>query len=106
MDECDYIDSDFVEKDGFDLDSIEKDQRPRKYTEADVVIVPIPNNKQFIDRTGDNHWRLTIRGYAGRKGSSGSRWWADCECGNIIIIRTEQVGRTKSCGCRRRPRYT
>src|SRR5690348_2738835 len=55
----------------------------------------------FQDLTGRQFGRLTVLSRAENAPGEKPRWLCRCECGNIKIIRSEQLrkGESKSCGC-------
>lgn len=61
------------------------------------------NNCNFKRKYPDGYKfnKLTIVGYLGREKSKEkhSFYKCQCECGNIINIRTQQINVQKSCGC-------
>src|SRR6476661_4998211 len=60
-----------------------------------------PDNKRFIDRTGEIYWgNLLCLGYLGKWGKQ-TAFAFRCGCGNELGIRASAVinGNTKSCGC-------
>lgn len=71
------------------------------------VIIPNPENKTayFVDHTGEKHGKLTAVKYLGiNKNYSYKKvhyYLFECECGNEIIARYDNVknGKTTSCGC-------
>lgn len=74
-------------------------------TEEDLVFIPHPNDKRFIDLTGHTSGQLTVLGFLG--GSTKRKYWAcRCACGNITRIDRDHLkgSATKSCGCHRRQR--
>jgi hypothetical protein len=71
-------------------------------TEKIVQCLP-PNDKRFIDLTGQKFGRLTIIAFYGRSLSYKKRthWKAKCECGNITYPSGSDLrsGDCNSCGC-------
>lgn len=88
----------------------------QRYTEADVIFVPLPthylnSNKptpRFLNLQGKKFGTLTVLGYAGRRlqvgGGGVNCWWCCCECGEITRADTRSLttGHTTSCGCAKR----
>lgn len=70
------------------------------YTKDNIVFVEHPKSPKFRDLTGQKFNRLTVLGYAGKRGHNGC-WFCECECGAIRkTSRYELIyGGTKSCGC-------
>jgi hypothetical protein len=60
-----------------------------------------PDSKRFVDRTGFKSGRLSVLGYAGRRGGKQS-WCCLCVCGCEFVARWDHIrsGATSSCGCR------
>lgn len=58
---------------------------------------------KLIDLTGQKYGRLTVIKRAEEKCKQGesSKWVCQCDCGNIIIVKSNRLrtGNTKSCGC-------
>lgn len=56
---------------------------------------------KFIDRTGQVFGRLTVLRRAENTTKKGTRWYCQCECGNIKSILSDNLlnGSTRSCGC-------
>ena len=52
------------------------------------------------DLTGKKFSRLTVLGFAGRRGNN-YYWECQCDCGNIRQVQAQGLrrGSTKSCGC-------
>lgn len=71
----------------------------------EIVYQPFPNNPNFQDLT--NHppfGRLTVLGYAGKRGHyAHTAWFCLCECGVIIIVTAAHLkrGHSRSCGCKK-----
>ncbi len=63
------------------------------------IVLSGPGSPKFADLTGQTFGRLTVLGYAGKKG--GSTYNCLCTCGNtkIVLGRSLTTGATKSCGC-------
>lgn len=65
-----------------------------------IVFQPKPSHPKFIDLEGMTFNRLTVLGYAGRKG-----WYCLCKCGTVKTIRGGSLiirppfRSTQSCGC-------
>jgi len=78
-----------------------------KNTKHELVRQPMPTNPKFIDRTGEIYSRLTVVGYAGRKGSN-PVWDCQCSCGASVQVQGGSLtrGHTISCGCFNRDRLT
>lgn len=57
-------------------------------------------NSKIQNKIGTQSGLLTILGLAPKKNNR-AYWWAICNCSehNIIKIRTDAIGNTKSCGC-------
>lgn len=78
--------------------------KTRLYKLSEVSPVPKPSIFNFIDIEGLKFNKLRVIAYAGaetKRKKSLSRWYCQCECGNIKIIIGSQLknGKTKSCGC-------
>lgn len=69
------------------------------FKKEDLVFQPIPTDGRFRNLTGMKFNRLCVTGYAGvfKK----SKWFCECECGNIIMVYSDSLIRkvTESCGC-------
>lgn len=74
------------------------------YDKDNIPFVIVPSDPRFINLTGRIFARLTVLGYAGRKG--GSYWFCECACGNIKKVGSSALksGDTTSCGCLHRER--
>jgi hypothetical protein len=75
-------------------------------SDCSVVFVPHPTGKfcgRFIDMTGHVNGRLTVIGFAGRRGHQ-SYWYCRCECGTVKEIASQSLKNTtsQSCGCLRK----
>lgn len=70
-------------------------------TSMNIIIISKPTNKRFHDLDGLKFSRLTVIGYAGRKGAN-HYWWCKCECGTIKEVNWQSLmrGHSSSCGCR------
>ena len=55
-----------------------------------------------VDHTGHKWARLTALYPAPRIGNERIKWVCRCDCGNLVEIYTNNIGKTKSCGCLRR----
>ena len=59
----------------------------------------------LVDMTGQKYGRLTVisraEDYVSPKGKTATRWLCKCECGNLCIVKRENLihSKTKSCGC-------
>lgn len=64
---------------------------------SDAILFPVPG--RVNDITGVQFEKLTVVGYAGRRGVA-HYWWCQCSCGSSLkqFARTA-LGRVKSCGC-------
>lgn len=64
---------------------------------SDPILVPVTG--RVNDITGQTFEKLTVIGYAGRRGAA-HYWWCQCSCGSDPkqFARTA-IGRVKSCGC-------
>ena len=71
----------------------------------DELKAKIPAGKRFINLSGHTYGRLTVLGYAGKKGRK-PHWHCKCNCGNTSIVRGDHLrgGGTQSCGCYSRER--
>lgn len=60
--------------------------------------------KKTIDLTGKIYGKLRVVKKAGRNKDYRVMWLCQCECGNTKIVASNQLqlGRTTSCGCRKR----
>ena len=67
----------------------------------------MPTDPRFIDITGRIYSRLTVLGYAGKKGRT-HYWSCRCNCENKRVVRGESLknGNTMSCGCLRDERVS
>ncbi len=65
-----------------------------------MIFQPSPTHKSFNNIVGLKFGRLTIIGYFGTC-KTGSGWYCECECGNIIMASHLAItgGGVKSCGC-------
>lgn len=73
------------------------------YTKNNIVIEPIPirgTGHKFQDLTGRLFSRLTVFGYAGKRGHN-QHWWCECQCGVITKVSAAnlQHRHSTSCGC-------
>lgn len=61
-----------------------------------IVVVPVPTNKQFHNLTGRIFGRLAVKSFAGD-----GYWNCLCECSKIVRVFRGSLtqGFTKSCGC-------
>ena len=60
----------------------------------------MPTNKNFIDLTGHVYSRLTVLGYARKKGKH-HYWHCSCDCSKKSVVASTSLrsGHTQSCGC-------
>lgn len=65
-----------------------------------ATYVSIPATPTFKDLTGQTFARLTVLGFAGKRGRK-PYWVCECECGEVKAVHGEHLkaGRTRSCGC-------
>ncbi len=73
------------------------------YTKDNIVFEPHPISKKgprFKDLEGQSFHRLTILGYAGKRGHN-QFWWCECQCGTVTKTSAANLhsGHTTSCGC-------
>jgi hypothetical protein len=63
----------------------------------------LPTNHQFRNLSGCKFGKLTVIGFAGKRGQR-VVWACRCECGNESVVITSGLnsGKTKSCGCLQR----
>lgn len=56
---------------------------------------------KFVDRRGQKYGRLTPIEVAGKNKRGGICWKCKCDCGNVVVVDSNSLGRgsTKSCGC-------
>lgn len=56
---------------------------------------------KIIDLTGKRYGMLVVLEYAGKYKSGGTLWKCKCDCGNTVVVRSNDLrtGNTKSCGC-------
>lgn len=76
------------------------------YTKNNIVFEPHPihkNGYKFKNLTSCPFGRLTVLGYAGKRGHN-QFWWCECQCGAITKASATnlQYSHTTSCGCFRR----
>lgn len=61
------------------------------------------NMAKLIDLTGQVFGKLTVLKRDDSRSNKGTYWWCQCECGNKISVRKDQLTRAKgpktSCGC-------
>lgn len=74
-------------------------------SDCSIVFEPHPTNyrnKPFVDMTGRVAGRLTVIGYAGKRGHN-NFWFSRCECGKVKTVAafSLQKNKTLSCGCLR-----
>lgn len=67
--------------------------------DTNIAFQPFPKSSRFIDRTGFRHDRVVVLGYLGIDRNQ-HRWLCKCDCGNLTVIATCKLGKTRSCGCR------
>lgn len=55
------------------------------------------------DRTGERYGRLTVIKRGPNQGKATTRWWCECDCGQVcVLVASCNLGRsTLSCGCQR-----
>lgn len=70
------------------------------YKKEELVFAEKLKDKRFQDLEGKKFERLTVLGYAGRRGKN-LYWNCHCKCGNYTVIGSRHLksGRTTSCGC-------
>lgn len=51
------------------------------------------------DRIGQKYNKLTVIKFAGQTWNRYSLWLCKCDCGNKVIVRSDALGITRSCGC-------
>jgi hypothetical protein len=66
-----------------------------------MEIIPLPNDRRFINLTNMKFGRLTVVCYNGKSENKKHKWLCYCECGNKTITNGSYLknGSTKSCGC-------
>lgn len=72
---------------------------------SEIVVVPIPTDKRFVNLIGRKFGRLEVTSFAGTQNKH--RYWnCVCECGGIKTIEggSLKYGETTSCGCFNRER--
>ena len=52
--------------------------------------VEMPSHGAFIDLTGGEYGRLTVLGYAGKRGGK-SYWNCLCDCGSLRAVRSDSL---------------
>ena len=59
--------------------------------------------RNFIDRTGQKHHRITFLEFVDTAENGNSRWKVRCDCGTEFIATASNIihGSTRSCGCYR-----
>lgn len=59
-----------------------------------------PTDERFVDLQGQRINRLSVIGYAGKRGQN-QKWLCQCDCGNLIVVRADHLTtqKTESCGC-------
>lgn len=72
-------------------------RKERKIT----VNEPKLNNSNIIDLSGKIYGKLKVISFDHVEKRYGAYWLCECECGNSIIVRSNDLrtGNTKSCGC-------
>lgn len=67
---------------------------------SEIVVVPLPTSKRFVDLTGRKFERWTVLSYAGKRGKH-TYWNCLCVCGSIESVYSSNLtrGLTLSCGC-------
>ncbi|CQD26169.1 hypothetical protein ACYJ80_06790 [Staphylococcus capitis] len=59
----------------------------------------IVDNPRIKDKTGQRFGRLVVKEIDLNKASRKTFWICECDCGNVVSIRSDTLGSTKSCGC-------
>ena len=59
----------------------------------------IVDNPRIKDKTGQRYGRLVVKEIDLNKSSRKTFWICECDCGNIVSIRSDTLGSTNSCGC-------
>lgn len=77
-------------------------------SDSSIVFVAIPSSagkRPFVDLTGVVSERLTVLGFAGKRGHN-NYWFCKCECDTVKAIAAFSITskHTVSCGCLRRER--
>lgn len=62
-------------------------------------------NMNFVDLTGKVFNKLTVIKLIGFENQY-SLWLCKCECGNEKIIKRSRIGRSQTCGCAKKTRWT
>jgi hypothetical protein len=57
------------------------------------------HSANFKNLVGSRSGRLVVIAYAGRRNRTRGYWLCRCDCGKWVTLRTDAIGRTKSCGC-------
>jgi len=73
----------------------------------DIVSVPLPTSKRFVNLTGKTFERLEVVGFAGMKPvghtgrQNGAFWICKCRCGSVVEIYSHALLNeiNRSCGC-------
>ena len=67
---------------------------------SEIVVVPFPTSKRFVDLTGRKFERWTVLSYAGKRGRH-THWNCLCACGSTESVYSGNLtrGLTLSCGC-------
>ena len=51
------------------------------------------------NKIGNRYHRLTVLNDSGLRQGNNVMWECECDCGNIVNVRSDALGKTKSCGC-------
>lgn len=68
-------------------------------------MVNFQRSARLIDMTGDRFGALVVVHYAGWRKGQQPKWACRCDCGAVVLCQRHNLlaGRTKSCGCLKRP---
>lgn len=62
-------------------------------------------NQNFVDLTGRRFNKLTVIWLSGFKNRR-SYWLCKCDCGNLKILNSTRLKRSRTCGCAKKTRWT
>ena len=73
----------------------------RVHKKKKIAEPKLPGHRNIIDITGNVYGKLTVLMFDHTNPRYGSYWTCQCDCGNINIVRSNDLrtGNTKSCGC-------
>lgn len=62
-------------------------------------MVVTSSDKRIKNKVGKRYGRLTVLEDSGLRQKYNVLWKCQCDCGNVVNIRSDALGKTKSCGC-------